>query len=244
MSIAAKMVTAMAAIDAVEKRGRNQAQGYAYVRATDVANEVRKVLHENGIAFAYSITDVEHWEKLKMDDKGNISVGMYICQIRVRGTFTDSESGEKVECDSVGWGADPLDKAAFKAMTGALKYLLRMAFLIPDESDPENDGGDRQIQEQPQVQRASTVTQQLRASVNMDAEPANEFDEHMARTPRLRPDGPKVSEAQAKRFFALAMGSGKSKAQINDYLGGNGYERSDEMLKSEYEKHCAWAMAK
>jgi hypothetical protein len=40
---------------------------------------------------------------------------------------------------SYGTGTDKGDKAVYKAMTGALKYGLRHAFLIPDESDPEAD---------------------------------------------------------------------------------------------------------
>jgi arylamine N-acetyltransferase len=148
----------------------------------------------------------------------------------------------------IGWGSDTLDKAPFKAMTGAVKYALRMNFLIPDENDPE-DTTIEQLREgnkeQPQTQRAS------RPATNPDAEEPNDYDVHMDQsaekqypTPRLRPDGPRISEAQAKRFFGIAMGAGKTKQQINNYLGGNGYERSDEIVKSEYEKHCEWAAAK
>ena len=36
-------------------------------------------------------------------------------------------------------GCDNNDKAAYKAQTGALKYALKNAFLIPDEADPEAD---------------------------------------------------------------------------------------------------------
>lgn len=134
MGIALKMVAAMKAIDAVEKKGKNQQQGYNYVRATDVANEVRKVLHELGIAFAYDIEDISHW-----DGQTKSGGTVYFCQIIVRVSFTDSETGETVSGRTVGWGTDSLDKAPYKAMTGALKYALRMFFLIPDELDPENE---------------------------------------------------------------------------------------------------------
>lgn len=131
--IAAKMVQAMAAIDAVEKRGRNQAQSYAYVKATDVANEVRKALHEAGIAFTYQVLTERFW-----DAPTKAGTTQFFCSLHVQGIFTDQETGECLTSSAIGWGADSQDKAPYKAMTGALKYLLRCSFLIPDESDPEN----------------------------------------------------------------------------------------------------------
>lgn len=242
--LAGKMVAAMKDIDAVLKNGRNDFQKYNYVRAADVANEAREAMISHGIAFTYDVVDTEHWETTKEKD-GKTSTN-YFCQLTVMVTFTDADSGEQMSGRVVGWGSDTLDKAPFKAMTGAVKYALRMNFLIPDENDPE-DTTIEQLREankqQPQVQRA--------VKQNPDAEPPKDFDAHMDQsvekqypTPRVRPDGPRVSEAQAKRFFGIAMGSGKSKQQINNYLGSNSYERSDDMLKSEYEKHCEWAAAK
>lgn len=40
------------------------------------------------------------------------------------------------------------------------------------------------------------------------------------------------------------MGSGKSKQEINNYLAIKGYNVTGEILRSEYEEHCAWAGAK
>jgi hypothetical protein len=59
--------------------------------------------------------------------------------------------------------------------------------------------------------------------------------------PRVRKPGPVISEAQAKRFFGIAMGSGKTKAEINNYLAIRGYNTTGEILRSEYEQHCEWA---
>lgn len=131
--IAAKLVSAMKAVDAVEKKGRNTLQGYNFVRATDVANEVRKALYEIGVAFTYSVISERTWEA--PTNKGSLQ---FFCSLIVEVTFTDSDSGESISARSIGWGGDMQDKAPYKAMTGALKYALRMNFLIPDESDPEN----------------------------------------------------------------------------------------------------------
>lgn len=244
-ALAAKMVAAMKDIDAVLKNGRNDFQKYNYVRAADVANEAREAMISHGIAFTYDVVDSEHWESTKEGKSTN-----YFCQLTVKVTFTDADSGEQMSGRVVGWGSDTLDKAPFKAMTGAVKYALRMNFLIPDENDPEDTALEEMRQgkqEQPQVQRA----QKPNGAVRPDAPDPNDYDAHMEQAeqkrnpePRIRPNGPVISEAQAKRFFGIAMGSGKTKPQINDYLACNGYSRSDEIVKSEYDKHCEWAGGK
>lgn len=136
-ALAKKMVAAMGSIEAVTKSGTNQKQGYKYVKAADIANEVRNVLVTHGIAFFYSVAAVERWEV-----PTNSGGKMLFCQLVIEATFQDMDSGEEMVVQGVGWGADSLEKAPYKAMTGALKYVLRMTFLIPDEDDPENEKPD------------------------------------------------------------------------------------------------------
>jgi len=58
-------------------------------------------------------------------------------------------------------------------------------------------------------------------------------------------EGDTISEAQAKRFFAIAKGAGKSNDEIKDYLGVKlNIERSAQMLKKDYEAACKWAEGK
>jgi hypothetical protein len=245
-AIAAKMVKAMASMDAVEKGGKNEKQGYKYVRAVDVANEVRKALISNGIAFSYNVAEERMWER------PTASGGMmYFCSIKVVAQFIDQDSGELLEGSAIGWGADSLDKAPYKAMTGALKYVLRMNGIIPDESDPENDA------EKPSVSR---VTQQLRASIeehdeidgflNRDDRPqASELQSVRqiakplpAKAPK--PSGAQITEAQGKRLFAIAMAAGWSKEDFNGILGSHGFERTNEVTKDKYEALVAEVQAK
>lgn len=59
------------------------------------------------------------------------------------------------------------------------------------------------------------------------------------------PQGDTISESQAKRFFAIAKGAGKSNDEINDYCGVKlGITRSSQMLKKDYEAACKWAEGK
>ena len=75
------------------------------------------------------------------------------CSLHIQGTFTDNESGECLSSSAIGWGADTQDKAPYKAMTGALKYLLRTTFLIPDELDPENESKEREVRAEVEKQK-------------------------------------------------------------------------------------------
>lgn len=209
-AIATKLVEAMKAIDHVEKRGRNQQQGYNYVKSADVANEVRAALAAHGIAFSYSVVSERFWDSVTKS-----GTTQFFCSLLVNVTFTDSASGESIVCQTIGWGADSQEKAPYKAMTGALKYALRMNFLIPDESDPENG------QVHDSVPHAQPQQRQQRGT--------------------LAAAGP-ISEAQAKRFWALAKRGDKSADDVRRYLMDVcKVEKTAQMPKSMYEAACKWA---
>ena len=54
-----------------------------------------------------------------------------------------------------------------------------------------------------------------------------------------------ISEKQAKRFFAIYRGAGKTDAQAKEYLATNyGIEHSAQIKMDDYESICAWAEAK
>jgi hypothetical protein len=164
-TIAAKLVLAMGEIDAVTKEGKNEMQKYKYVRAADVANEVRKVLVKHRIAFTYSTGAHERWVVDRIDRNTGTVIGqMNYSNLEVHFTFTDADSGDSITLDGIGSGSDTGEKAVYKAMTGALKYALRMNFIIPDESDPENDKAE--VMAEVERQKGSpALTQALTASV-------------------------------------------------------------------------------
>lgn len=200
-ALARKMVAAMGDIEAVTKSGTNQKQGYKYVKAADVANEVRSVLVKHGIAFFFSIESVERWEV-----PTNSGGKMLFCQLVVQCTFQDSESGEAFTVQGVGWGADSLEKAPYKAITGALKYVLRSSFLIPDEEDPEN--------EKPELRTQSERPQSERPAVNQVPAKATE-------TPRPgKPETPKPeppkTETPGERTAAQKAGQNKRIRALQD----------------------------
>lgn len=53
--------------------------------------------------------------------------------------------------------------------------------------------------------------------------------------------GPVISEAQAKRFYAIARGADWSNDEINSYVLTLGVKKSNEIPKAIYDKACDWA---
>ena len=150
--LAAKLAEVMATIDHVEKRGRNEFQNYDYVKAADIARAVRTELAKRGVIMLQSIVDKRFYEVPAREGV------MQATDLHIQFTFYDGETGEKLTTDGYGSGTDKGDKASYKAQTGALKYALRHAFLIPDESDPEADASvDKATEESTPLRRAPAV---------------------------------------------------------------------------------------
>lgn len=62
--------------------------------------------------------------------------------------------------------------------------------------------------------------------------------------PRSPQQGPIITEAQARRFYAIWKGAGKTPEQVQEYLGTMGLNTDREMPKAVYEVACAWAATK
>lgn len=215
-NLASKLIAAMEQVGVVEKRGNNQKQGYRFVKATDVANEVRQALIQSKVAFTYDIESEERWEKAT-----NAGGVLFFCGLRVRGDFTDSETGEVLSGRAIGWGADSLDKAPYKAMTGALKYLLRMNFLIPDEEDPETDN--EHYDPKDDLKPVPSVAARQQSAPPPQAQ---------------RPNGKTITDAQQKRFWAIAKGNNRMKDDIAQIVKKFGFNGIPEITMAKYEEVC------
>ena len=130
-----KLAEIVSVIDHVEKSGRNEFQKYNYVKAADVAWVVRKALCERNI---YLVADTVFIRNYEIPAREGV---MQAVDVTMEFSFHDGDdpTAAPIVLHSYGTGTDKGDKAVYKAQTGALKYGLRHAFLIPDESDPEAD---------------------------------------------------------------------------------------------------------
>lgn len=164
----AKLVEVAQAIDHVEKGGRNTAQSYDYVRAVDVARIVRKELSDRGVVPITS-TRVVSVEPAGQTRSGAIQ---YLTTIAGTVTFHDSESSDLVSFDIVGQGIDTGDKGIYKAITGALKYALTTAFLIPNEADDPEVTRKDEIEELKSSAPRPTVQRKAKTSLATEDEKA------------------------------------------------------------------------
>lgn len=122
-AVYAKLNKVLSKIRNVEKSGYNSYFKYNYVKEEDLAEMIRPLMAAEGLAITFNATD---FRELKND-----------C-IAVLVTITiGDDSGATVTCQAWGMGQDKGDKGIYKAMTGAVKYILFKSFLVSTGDDPE-----------------------------------------------------------------------------------------------------------
>ncbi len=133
-SIYNKILSIMNKIQKVEKDGEiklKSGDAYRVTTYDSVLDAVRPLLLEHKLILVRTAADVEL--------VGNVAVGKFKYKL------IDTESDEAVELASIGSGHDLSDKHTGKAMTYAMKYLLRDTFLIRSarEDDPDTGSSER-----------------------------------------------------------------------------------------------------
>lgn len=157
LALYSKLLTIMEAADFIEKDKRNETQKYDYASEEAIKTKMHALLVQNRVLFIPSTHSVETVAYTVQGRDGQRSV--LLTAIKGTARFIDADSGECISVDYVGTGADSQDKGAYKAITGALKYVLTGAFLIPTGSDPEGDAAKK------------TTTTQKREYSKTDAPP-------------------------------------------------------------------------
>lgn len=151
MTLFEKLHAVYEAVDRIEKRGQNSKQNYSYIKASDVTREIRKQLAAQRVYAEINFDFYGEPFNVARDKSPNapFSTVMVKCSV----VFHDLDSIDTATGSGLGTGTDQGDKHAYKAQTGALKYALKNAFLVPDEADPEADetidGGDQTYSQEP-----------------------------------------------------------------------------------------------
>lgn len=141
LTLAQKLVRVYEEVDHVTKRGTNSAQNYKYVKAGDLAHAVRNALLKLNVYAQVTFTTIRVWSFITSSGK---SQNAYDVQCDIEFFDADAQpGGPTFRTTGIGSGADFGDKGVFKAQTGGLKYALRNAFLVPDDTDPENDENEK-----------------------------------------------------------------------------------------------------
>ncbi len=120
-----KLAQVTAAVESVEKRGRNEHFKYDYATAEDTLRALRGPLAERNVVIMPSV--------LSSQREGNLTT------VRLSFTLVDGDTGEAHVCEWEGTGEDRADKGHYKAYTGAIRTFLRETFLLPAGDDPEAD---------------------------------------------------------------------------------------------------------
>lgn len=118
-----KLNLIMADIGVLKKDKKNEHFKYSYLSEEAIKKAVQPLLVKHGVNFQLDIKEVHH--------EGNRTT------VLTNYLFTDIETGESVEGEFAGVGVDNQDKGIWKALTGALKYILTSTFLIPTGDDVE-----------------------------------------------------------------------------------------------------------
>ena len=99
--------------------------------AADLAGSVGDILAELGVVVIPQLQSISTETPRSSSDR--------IARVVMNYRFVDARSGEELSVRVAGEGADPGDKAPYKAMTGALKYALLQSFLLSTGDDPEDE---------------------------------------------------------------------------------------------------------
>ena len=144
--LVSKLAEVMKRVRYIQKTGVNDFHRYKYATEADVNEHVREVLAELNVVMIPNV--VSHSVREHINAKGKTE---YIVTVGVDFTFFDGETGETITFRTYGEGQDAGDKGTYKAVTGAQKYALMKAFMIPTGDDPEGDNGVDERNNQPET---------------------------------------------------------------------------------------------
>lgn len=133
-----KLACVMKDVAYIQKDKMNTFQNYKYASEAAIKEKFHEAFVRHGLLFFLEITDsMLHRDIMNTvksaDQKSNLMV------VDFDYTIADVESGETFKGTFRGSGTDTGDKALYKAITGALKYILTSTFLVATGDDPEED---------------------------------------------------------------------------------------------------------
>jgi len=137
-NLAQAVCAVMQAVEGVAKNGKNAHFRYSYATHEDIVRACRVAMAENGLVMVP--TTVQHLGTVQINEK------RYRTEVLVTYRLMHT-SGESCLVTVPAAGVDGEDKGPYKAMTGAHKYALLQAFLIPTGDDPEQSTGPAPRQE-------------------------------------------------------------------------------------------------
>jgi len=123
----------MAAVGAIGKNRKNEAQKYNFRGIDDVMNAFQPALIDAGVVVLPRVVEQTREERTTRNGGG-----MIYTILRVQFTFYAAD-GSSVMAETVGEGMDSGDKSANKALSAAFKYAMLQIFCVPTEEQDDAD---------------------------------------------------------------------------------------------------------
>lgn len=229
MSLYIKMFNVMNESEAIEKNmevgtGKNS---YKAVSEATILNMIKPLFKKYELIIFPIGGDIKDhcmtWDKTDYDGKTSQTLRA-ITELKVTYRILDVESGEFQDVVGFGNGADSQDKGAGKAFTYSLKNALSKTFMLFSGEDTDNEHSDDIGRSQKPLQQTKSV--QITNNPPVQQTSAQSAD---------KPSGDVISEAQAKRLFAIAKGDIPF---ITKVLARHNYAKSKDVLRTDYDAIC------
>jgi hypothetical protein len=205
VGVAGKLFALMCDIHAsgvIEKEGANQEQRYKYLTERQIKALIQPLLVKHRLLW------LPLWQSITstgLSPKGT----QRLTDVLVRYRWMDPDSGEFIEGEFIGTGADSNDKGVYKALTGGGKQVMCNTFQIPSGDDPEKD---KDGEERNRVNRRSDREQDPEST---------------------------ITPGQLNRIFSIARVANMPADRATQIIGNYGYESSKDIKVKDYEAICA-----
>jgi len=209
-----KLAEVGAAIPQLQKLGDNGQ--YTYLRAFDVLGAVRKEL------FKHEIVIVPEYVESTYEKPFETVTGDIVQEVRVTVQYRVTDGGpDAITGMGIGVGQDYQGKAAYKALTGSLKYFLQAIGLIAGvEDDPET------------TKDTAAVPEGL-------AEKLDEAEKKFGPDLREHP----ISQRDVRAFNAACLSSKRSASERKKYLLSTFHIGAvSELRRRDFKEALDWAL--
>lgn len=163
--ILARMSTLMSELQCIKKTEKNSFHNYKFRSHEQALLQLQPLLVKHGIVTEPQILKEEIQTGLA-DKKGK---PLILARIVYQITWVCADDGSYMQSIGYGHGIDDQDKAAYKALSGAIKYIIFHTFMIPTDErvDPEFDN--TEPVDESAVQDASKSVKKLKTQAEVEA---------------------------------------------------------------------------
>lgn len=191
-------VQAALAKEGIEKKRRNQQQGYTFRGIDDVYSALAPLLAKHGLVILPRVLARHSTER--QTQRGGV---LFYTTVEVEFDFFAAADGSHVTVRTVGEAMDSADKSTNKAMSAAYKYMAFMAFAIPTEGDNDADG-------------TTYAVAPTRAAPAAPAKPAAPFDLDVTLIRLSEATDTTVLKAMATEAWKATRGDKDAQARIKE----------------------------